>query len=185
MRAIVLLWGICSRQTFLHISREIGNAFSSYNYKCHPSHPWWRFLFLSTTEKLFYKWIKHRHNKDYYLSVFPTLPYFMALKFYLSCHLCSLLFNVEMPKIPDLTMKIPRLETYLLILPLLPFCEKAVSNFVNLFYSPLNRLNLQNCYGKVLGPFFSLATFTLFAQMQNGGLRTKWMKSHSSSCLKF
>ena len=51
-------------------------------------------------------------------------------------------------------MKTPRLVTYLLILPLLPFCEKAVSNFVNLFYSPLNRLNLQNCYGKVLGPFF-------------------------------
>ena len=53
---------------------KIGTA-SSYNYKCHPSHPWWRFLFLSTTEKLFYKWIKHRHNKDYYLSVFPTLPF--------------------------------------------------------------------------------------------------------------
>ena len=74
-----------------------------------------------------------------------------------------------MVKFSDLTMKTPTLVTYLLILPLLPFCEKAVSNFVNLFYSPLNRLNLQNCYGKVLGPFFSLSTFTLFAQIQNEG----------------
>ena len=65
---------------------KIGTAFSSsYNYKCHP---WWRFLSLPL-KSFFYKWIKHRHNKDYYLSVFPTLSLFMALKFYFSWHLCS------------------------------------------------------------------------------------------------